>query len=472
MTLSARCNNLMLWFVCFILATMPVIFGAVHPITLGWYVFVVFVVFGGWLCFTITGCNISGSGNFWIYPLVAVLLYVAFQSVPLPMSLLEVLSSARALRVEQVNTLAGTQQNFAPLSESGFLSLSMVVLFVALLIYFQAVRLLLYRHERAVRFIVFVIIGVGFVEALYGLLQFLNPQIGLLWLSLKNRAATGTIIYKNQYASLLNMCWPFAFAYAIVCLSKTKHSVLKKYKKAKKGKRREIAVYHAGYAPFFFFAAGVMLLAILFSLSRGGIIAMIFVLFLLYYLLPLSGKFKLYSLAVISSFLLAYGSLLGFDNVINRFSSIGMSGISRWDIYAASMPMLLDHFFTGVGLDSYKFLSFVYLKGLPAMAHYDCAHNEFLQLTIELGVPVALLFFTWLFAAMFYSLRTIKRRVTRVERSDMLNLMLGIAAFCGLAGFLVHGFVDFGWRLPANLFYATTLAALLSHSISSHRRYC
>ncbi len=54
-------------------------------------------------------------------------------------------------------------------------------------------------------------IAVGAIEALYGLLQFVNPSIGILWLKLTGgRAAHGTIIYKNQYASLLNMIWPLA----------------------------------------------------------------------------------------------------------------------------------------------------------------------------------------------------------------------------------------------------------------------
>jgi hypothetical protein len=30
-----------------------------------------------------------------------------------------------------------------------------------------------------------------------------------------------------------------------------------------------------------------------------------------------------------------------------------------------------------------------------------------------------------------------------------------------LVGFLAHGLVDFGWRLPANLVYAATLLAII-----------
>jgi len=35
---------------------------------------------------------------------------------------------------------------------------------------------------------------------------------------------------------------------------------------------------------------------------------------------------------------------------------------------------------------------------------------------------------------------------------------------------LIHGLVDFGWRLPANALYAVTLVALISYAIQDHGR--
>ena len=37
-----------------------------------------------------------------------------------------------------------------------------------------------------------------------------------------------------------------------------------------------------------------------------------------------------------------------------------------------------------------------------------------------------------------------------------------------LLGFLIHGLIDFGWRLPANSLYAVTLVALISYAIQDH----
>jgi hypothetical protein len=46
-------------------------------------------------------------------------------------------------------------------------------------------------------------------------------------------------------------------------------------------------------------------------------------------------------------------------------------------------------------------------------------------------------------------------------------MIMATAAFCGIIGFLAHGLVDFGWRLPANVFYAMTLLALCTASLES-----
>ncbi len=126
--------------------------------------------------------------------------------------------------------------------------------------------------------------------------------------------------------------------------------------------------------------------------------------------------------------------------------------------------MLVDHWLTGIGIESYSLLSPIYLKGFPAHIHYDKAHNEYLELLIELGIPVALLLFGWMLSGMgklMLGLLALMKKTT----VDQNRVAIGTAAFCGLVGFLVHGLVDFGWRLPVNLVYSITLLALCVDSI-------
>ncbi len=125
--------------------------------------------------------------------------------------------------------------------------------------------------------------------------------------------------------------------------------------------------------------------------------------------------------------------------------------------------MALDHWLTGIGLDSYELLSSVYIKWLPITALVDRAHCEYLELIIELGIPMAALLFYWIFSGLykiFYKLRA---------EENIHAAVIGIGAWCGLISFLVHGLIDFGWRLPANLFYAVTLLALATGSSTLKR---
>ncbi len=75
------------------------------------------------------------------------------------------------------------------------------------------------RSSANQRTTLWIITMVGVFEAVYGLLQAMNPTLGVLWLPrrylIHGLCARGTIIYRNQYAAFLNLCWPMAFVLGI-----------------------------------------------------------------------------------------------------------------------------------------------------------------------------------------------------------------------------------------------------------------
>lgn len=465
-------RQLAAWLVYGIVATIPLIFGAVHPIVLGFYVLVILAGLGGWLIFSPSndqqGAQPPSLAEVFLSAAPFLLiLYVILQSVPLPLEWLELLSPERAHRVQMVNILAGTELQRATLSDNGPFGLYRAFLLLALLLYYFSVKRLLTTQPGFDKTLVLCLISVGAFQALYGLIQFINPQVGILWLSIPSRAAYGTIIYKNQYASLLNMIWPLALAGAAVL------SVRRRGKKRGKGIFRRLWASFDEFSttslhgPLLLFATGGMLLAVLFSLSRGGILTMLLVALLLLVILPFSRAWKFGFLALFIALIAGYGSLLGLDILLARFDSLDNSGAVRLQLYLASLPLLAEHWLTGIGLGSYTLLSPVYLKGFPAHILFDRVHNEYLELLIELGIPAASLFFIWILVGMG-KLATGLISAKRKHANDPAardRLILGTAAFCGLIGFFVHGVVDFGWRLPANLVYCTTLLAICVTSI-------
>ncbi len=455
--------------VFFLLATIPLIFGAVHPIVQGVYTFLILVGLGGWLFSALPELPWQDVSLFWLIVPIILIGYIALQSLPLPLPVVEFLSPARAARINMVNALAQAKLTTAAISDSGLLGVQNAIFLLSLLLYYLVLTTLLKRDGKTVLRLLYLIAGVGLLEGLYGLLQVMNPHIGILWLPITNKAAYGTIIYKNQYANLLNICWPLALAGGLVFLEPLKDMAKGKSKKSRSRYFFQSLSRLNLQAPAFFFAAGVMILAVVFSFSRGGILAMFIIFISLIFFLPYSRKFTLLIALLLITFFGGYGSLLGLDEVFTRFSTLDDSGLVRLQIYQASLPLLFDHWLTGIGFDSFKLLSGVYLKGFPENVLFDRVHNDYLELAIELGLPMAALFFSWLFIGILATGKKLVQKSRVIHEEGRTAMIAGCAAFCSLLGFLIHGLVDFGWRLPANALYAVTLVALISHALRDHK---
>jgi hypothetical protein len=450
---------------------MPLLFGAVHPVVVGVYTAAILIACGGWL---LLNSNRLPTHLFRSRALLFILFFIGWMvctTLPLPMSFLEILSPVRAASLQAINQLAGTEIRWAPLTYSSSAGLMSAVFFFALLLYALSLNVLLGEDRSLLKKIMYVFIGMGVLEATYGMLQVINPNLGVLWLSgltAGKGAARGTIIYKNQYASLLNMCWPLAVAAALLHFKKIQAAPPPRRRKTKR--RRVIAekINTDSLKGFLFlFLASFIMMAVLFSQSRGGTISMVVIMVLLLFFLPLQRKNKIrlsFCLLLITIF---YGSAFGFSAIIDRFQNIEGAGLNRINIYRNSLPMLYDHLITGIGLNAYELLSPIYLKNFPENIHFYRTHNEYLELAIESGLPVALLFFSTLFTALFFQ----AKRLYRYRGKKISNLshakITAIVSFCAITGFLFHGIADFGWHLPVNLLYVVTLVVLVVNGIRS-----
>ena len=457
--------------ILFLLLTIPLLFGATHPFVQGLYTFYLLLGAGGWLLFVGSRPRFRSSRrrsrpknhashpenhrsedlektvkhsrqkiSIWLWPALILLLYIAFTTLPLPLGLLAKLSPLRAQQLGAVNTLTDAGITFAPLSYSGLLTLKQGVFYLALLLYFLSARILLRRNQQFALQVVTIMVGIGCFEAVYGLLQAMNDSLGVLWLPSNFGAqgvARGTIIYRNQYATFLNMCWPLAVAIAALRVKKHPPSL-------------------------FLFAAGMMILAVLFSLSRGGTIALFCIAAMIGLTMPFSKRKKVVTVLLLLLFLVFYGALLGgYDDLVNRFTNLQTSALERFTVWKMSLSILFDHPLTGIGLESYSKLSPLYLKNFSGNLLWDRTHNEYVELAIELGWPAMLLFTGYLLS----SLVVYGRRILQKKEA-----ILGIAAFAGICSFFIHGTTDFGWQLPANSVYCVTLMALVAAQLDRRKK--
>ena len=448
----------------FVLATVPLLFGARHPLIHGFYSCLLLLAGGGWLIVN-TGARPRWSWSFAGLAPVLLLLCIVLTSISLPSFLLRLLSPVRAGFLESAVGITPLPDAVTSLSYYAPAAMFHAVYGAALLLFFYAARDLL-SSEEILRKALWTITLVGLFEAAYGLLQATNPDLGVLWLSSAVSGegnARGTIIYRNQYAAFMNLCWPLALALGI-SLFKPVRAVEAHARRRRQDLptvTRSSQLFQKAAVPLW--SAGLMILAVIFSRSRGGILVMVLTAGLFLSLLSLSRRLKALIAGGALLFICFYGGIIGFDEVIARFTTLYESSLVRFNIWQMSLAMLRDHPLAGIGMGAYGFLSPVYLREIPASIWYDRAHNEYVELAIELGIPLMLLFLAWTGWGMFRFAAAILRR--KNEGRDPFRTrsrdVAAIGAFCAVTGLLLHGWLDFPWRLPAIVIYAVVLLAML-----------
>ena len=278
--------------VLFLLTTMPVLFGAVHPVVIGAYTSFILIFIGGWLLLNsrvLPGNSLFSRRTIVLFVLI---IWIICSIIPLPLSLLESISPVRAAYLQRVNQLAEMQIVRAPLAYNSSAAIMTAILLFALFLYGTALKALLAADRSLLQKILYACIGIGLLEAVYGMLQAINPELGVLWLTdvrQFKRMARGTIIYKNQYAGAALLHFRIRPSQSRSHRKKSKHT-------SKRKRSRSEEEYIAGHrlrGIVFLFLASFIMMAVVFSQSRGGIISMAIILVLLLVALPVSRKNKL-----------------------------------------------------------------------------------------------------------------------------------------------------------------------------------
>jgi O-antigen ligase len=134
----------------------------------------------------------------------------------------------------------------------------------------------------------------------------------------------------------------------------------------------------------------------------------------------------------------------------------------RGTVYRETLQAIGDHPLFGTGLGTFEFVYPAY-QTPDIVAFYDLAHDDYLENTLELGIPAALA----LFAAL--GLLTARCMVGVFQRRrDAIYPALAVAATV-LVG--VHAVVDFSLQIPAvAVTYAAILGLGVAQSVSTGQR--
>ena len=283
----------------------------------------------------------------------------------------------------------------------------------------------------------------GFAVAALALLQGLGSNTKLYWLRAPRGYAWiyGPYVNHNHYAGLMEMLFPIPLVFSL-----TRYA---------RGGLRRLAVL----------ASAVMATTIFLSGSRGGVLAFICEIIVLLIALirqqsrsPFRGRLAFASFAVLLISLFAW---IGTHHVTDRFTNVQSAkheitqGL-RMQIDRDLLKMFPHRPLLGWGLGTFADVYPQYRSFFTAL-DIDEAHNDYLQLLIEMGA-IGFLTMIWFLSLVFHA----ASKKLRNWSSDV-NGALALAALLGIIGILVHSLVDFNLHVPANaaLFYVLCVIAAM-----------
>jgi putative inorganic carbon (hco3(-)) transporter len=187
--------------------------------------------------------------------------------------------------------------------------------------------------------------------------------------------------------------------------------------------------------------AGAALVAIGFTGSRGaylGVIVSLMVLFVLVGPRPVVRLVLLVVLILTIVGVAIYGWQVVADALLTSSSTRGLA--QREEIWSRALYLIEDMPFTGIGLNCFEpVVAAVYPLFLIPAGTVTHAHNLFLQVAVDLGIPGLLAYLVVLGSAFCGAL--IARGTFRLVQARNLQI-LAAACLASLSGMCVHGLID------------------------------
>jgi O-antigen ligase len=390
-------------------------------------------------------------------PLFLFLLFSLFQMVPLPFSFLAKISPTAATLYSWLSLPLGSDPSappWLPLTLSLLAtSIAMRKWFAYASVFFLGATLILPGADPAgrawIKTLFIAVFIIGFAEAVYGLYVYLNQSEHLLWFTRRHYRASvsGTYINRNHFAGLMGVCISLSVALFAFHLSSRKEPRGRR-KDLIDGlfSRRSVSLY------FLFLGLAVMVLALIFSMSRMGqfslVVGATFVVLLSIIGATIRTSHRGRFLPVILLMVLGLGFLWGvwkgLGPVEARWQALEASYEDRSLVWQTTQKLIRDFPVAGTGLGTYELAYPPYEPrkyGARIMGH---AHSDYLEVFSELGLAG---FIPWLgFCLLFLVCTT----YAWFRRRNAFSKLLGAGGLAATVTLLVHSLADFNLQISAN----------------------
>ena len=406
---------------------------------------------------------------------------VIVQMVPLPTAAIEWLAP-RTTKLLPLwtpgasNVSLGTWQTITLTPHETALSLSMLLSYCLL---FIVVAQRVQAAEDVVRLLKWVAIS-AVIMAGFGLVQYFTTNGKFFWFYQHPFRTTGEYVQgsfanRNHFASFLVLGLGPLVAWLIATAAP--QSTGRARPKRVSGPALDLRKHGL------FVAVGIVLVAILLSLSRGGALALAASALTISFVYFRWGRIEAkHTTGAVGFMIVLLGvlSVYGYEKVADRLDDLTEGSLQTLDrkegrrkIWAANLAAFEDGWLTGAGAGSHREIYPVYLRDSPA-TEYTHAENGYLQIATEMGIGgLALL------AAVFGLCSSWCYTCLARLKSAPAQLWFGAVA-AGLVASAVHSVVDFVWYIPACMSVTVILAACAlrlaqfslpeAHAVAWHRQ--
>ena len=402
-----------------------------------------------------------------IIPLTIALLslclaFVLLQMIPLPEGVVKLISPKTYELRNQLTAIVYSQSsNLKP--QSQFITLSLFPLgtkieflkwlaLVGIFLFLLRWRLPDNGHRLASHLIVTVFL-VGAFESVYGIFEFFSGHRHILTMDFSGliRSVQGTFANRNYFAGYLLMVIPLSMGFFFA---------RQENQPWRFGNWRGRLTSLDGKSTLLGFGLILMILGLLLSASRAGILCLLIAFTVITLLFRRTGpEQRVSGLPAITFALgLLWASWIGLDAVMNRFFTVSQSLGERWVIWIATLEILKDFPLFGSGLGTFTEVFPMY-RFFHARGLFTHAENDFLQLASEVGLlgvaPIAILFL-FLFSKAISGIRSLSMGEP--------GRYVAIGGLVGILALMFHSLVERNIQVPANAFLYTVVWAIVLRS--------
>ncbi len=291
--------------------------------------------------------------------------------------------------------------------------------------------------------LVSIIVGIGAVLSLLGIILYLGHRYYSYWLP--GSTLSATYINRDHFAGYLEMVIPLAVGFLFTRPSKEK---------------KVLAA----------FLVIMMLVAFVLAASRGAWVSLVAASFIA---IPfLSGKrlLKRIALAAVLFGIILFFTLSQFDLTVAAarartiIEGVGIDD-TRAQMWLGTTDLITSKPWLGYGIGAFMHVFPQYRPvGIYRYWFIDHAHNDYLELTSELGIAGLFLILWVIASAVWTGLTGFRIGEGPFKRAISLGATIGVMSMA------LHSLVDFNLHIPANAIMFVTLIGIIM-AMHGRRRY-